>query len=507
MTEYFLLEMRAITKRFPGVVALEGVDFDLKPGEVHVLVGENGAGKSTLMKILSGAYQPDAGEVRLDGRVVRVGSPRAAIALGIGTIYQEFTLLPPFSVAENIFLGREPSGRRWLGVVDFDRMLREARAVLDLLGLPIDPAMPAGALSVAQQQLVEVAKAISTKARLLIFDEPTAALADREVRHLFGLIRRLRDQGVGVVYISHRLGEIPDIGDRVTVLRDGRRIGTWPARDLDMGGLVRAMAGREIREVQHRSRLRGAEVLGVRGLVRRGVLDDVDLTVHEGEVVGLAGLVGSGRTELARAIVGADPLDGGVVRIAGEEIRRPSCRLSVRRGLGLLPEDRKLHGLVLVAPVRENISLASLSRLHRWGWLRRGEERRLAATQVAHLRIRTPDVERRVRFLSGGNQQKVVLAKWLCSRARALIFDEPTRGIDVGAKAEIYDLIESLADGGAGILVISSDLPELLRLCDRILVMRRGRIVGEVGRDEATQEKILAYAFGAPAASAPAGTA
>jgi len=248
MTEYFLLEMRAITKRFPGVVALEGVDFDLKPGEVHVLVGENGAGKSTLMKILSGAYQPDAGEVRLDGRVVRVGSPRAAIALGIGTIYQEFTLLPPFSVAENIFLGREPSGRRWLGVVDFDRMLREARAVLDLLGLPIDPAMPAGALSVAQQQLVEVAKAISTKARLLIFDEPTAALADREVRHLFGLIRRLRDQGVGVVYISHRLGEIPDIGDRVTVLRDGRRIGTWPARDLDMGGLVRAMAGREIRE-------------------------------------------------------------------------------------------------------------------------------------------------------------------------------------------------------------------------------------------------------------------
>jgi len=502
MPDVPLLEMRAIAKRFPGVLALEGVDFDLRRGEVHVLVGENGAGKSTLMKILSGAYRPDGGTICIDGCPVQFAGPRDAIALGIGTIYQEFTLLPPFSVAENIFLGREPLAVPWLRVVDFARMRREAAQVLQRLGLPIDPGMPAWALSVAQQQLVEVAKAVSRNVRLLIFDEPTATLADREVRQLFELIRQLRGQGVGVIYISHRLGEIGEIGERVTVLRDGRRIGTWPAREIALHEVVRAMAGREVREVEHRARPLGPEVLTVRGLARRGILEAIDLSLRQGEIVGLAGLVGSGRTELARAVVGADPTDGGTVCIAGVEIPRSSCRAAVRHGLGLLPEDRKAQGLALVAPVKENISFPSLSRLHRLGWLRLGEERRLATQYVTQLRIRTPHLERSVRFLSGGTQQKVVLAKWLCSRARVLIFDEPTRGIDVGAKAEIYGLIEALADGGAGILVISSDLPELLRLCDRILVMRRGRIVGDLGRSEATQERVLAYAFGAEAVPA-----
>ncbi|MBL9211520.1 MAG: sugar ABC transporter ATP-binding protein [Opitutaceae bacterium] len=490
-----VLALRGIRKAYPGVVALDGVDLDLCAGEVHVLLGENGAGKSTLMKIISGAVARDAGEIRIDGAPVELADPRQAQALGIGIIYQEFNLVPQLSAAENIFLGREPL--RLPGVIDQRRLLRDAQRQLDELGVAIDARAIVSRLSVAEQQMVEVAKALSLHARVLIMDEPTSALTAQEITELFAAIRRLRERGVAIVYISHRMEELFAIGDRVTVLRDGRHVGTRRIQETDMAELVRLMVGRELKDQFPKQRAAvGDEVLRVERLRRDGVLHDISFALRRGEVVGLAGLMGSGRTELARALFGADAIDGGRVFVHGAERRIGSPRAAIDLGLGFLTEDRKQQGLVLVLSVRENICLPSVGRWSRAGLVQTGRETDATARRIAELRIKTPGPEQRVGHLSGGNQQKVVLGKWLCTDADILIFDEPTRGIDVGAKVEIYQLINQLAARGAAILMISSELPEILGLSDRILVMHAGRIAGEFSAAEATQEKLLAAALG-----------
>jgi ribose transport system ATP-binding protein len=492
-----VLTLSGIRKAYPGVVALDGVDLELRAGEVHVLLGENGAGKSTLMKIVSGAVARDAGEIEIDGVPVELKGPRHAQALGIGIIYQEFTLVLHLTAAENILLGREPM--QLPGVIDQRRLRREAQQQLDELGVAIDADAVVSRLSVAEQQMVEVAKALSLRARVLIMDEPTSALTTQEITELFAAIRRLRERGVAIVYISHRMEELFAIGDRVTVLRDGRHVGTRRIQDTSRAELVRLMVGRDLKEhFPRRQTEPGEEVLRVEGLQRDGVLHDICFSLRRGEVVGLAGLMGSGRTEVARAVFGADGRDGGKVFVRGVEERIGSPRRAIDLGLGFLTEDRKRQGLVLVLSVQENICLPSVGRWSRCGVVAARRENAAARDRIAELRIKTPSAQQRVVNLSGGNQQKVVLGKWLCTEADILIFDEPTRGIDVGAKAEIYQLINQLADRGAAILMISSELPEILGLSDRILVMHAGRIAGEFTAAEATQEKLLEAALGNP---------
>jgi ribose transport system ATP-binding protein len=487
--------MKGIRKAFPGVVALDGVDLDVRRGEVHVLLGENGAGKSTLMKILSGALRRDAGEIEIDGRPARIDSPREAQRLGIRTIYQELTLVPGLSAAENIFLGREP--RLGAGVIDTRRLHAETERVLARLGLRIDSRRPVRELGIAQQQMVEVAKALDEEARILIMDEPTSALTEAEIAELFATIERLTARGTAVVYISHRLEEVARVGHVVTVLRDGRRIATYRVGEVPISHLIRLMADRELADHFPKRRVpRGEELLRVAGLRRAGVLHDVSLAVHRGEVVGLFGLLGAGRTELARAIVGADARDGGSIAIRGEAARIGHPSHAIRLGVGFLPEDRKTQGLVQGLAVRDNITLPSIGRLSRAGVIRTGEEDRVARRLVRDLRIKTPHLLQPVQQLSGGNQQKVVLARWLAASADILIMDEPTRGIDVGAKVEIYELMNQLTARGAGILMISSELPEVLGMSDRILVMRLGRIVAEFDAAAATEARVLGAALG-----------
>jgi len=496
-----LLEMRHIRKQYPGVVALDGVNLAVHAGQVHALVGENGAGKSTLMKILAGAEQPDAGEVLLDGAPVRVTSPIQAMALGISIIYQEFNLVPTMSVEENIFLGREPV--RGFGLVDRREMRRRATELLTSLDAQVDPAALVGTLSVAQQQMVEIAKAVSVEARVIAMDEPTATLTDHEIERLFALIRSLREQQVGIIYISHRLDEIDAIADQVTVLRDGRWVSSDAKAGLDRAEIIRRMVGREVTGQYPRRQCQpGAVVLEVEHLQRRGVLKDISFTVRAGEIVGLAGLVGAGRTEVARAIFGADPLDSGTVSIDGRPVRLRHPRDAVRAGIGLVTEDRKGQGLVLNMVVRENTTLANLRAVSRGGWIQRARENAFVQDYVGSLDIRTPSIEQAVRNLSGGNQQKVVLAKWLFTSARVLILDEPTRGIDVGAKAEIYELANRLAEQGVAVLLISSELEEVLGLSDRVLVMHEGHLAGELSAGEATPERVMRLATGEQVAAA-----
>ncbi|GAA1643534.1 sugar ABC transporter ATP-binding protein [Georgenia ruanii] len=486
-----LLRVEGLGKRFPGVVALDGISFDLHAGEVHVLLGENGAGKSTLIKCLAGVYQPDAGEIVVDGTRVHLPTTAAAEALGIATIYQEFNLVPQLSVAENVMLGRQP---RRLGVVDTRRMNALAREALGRVGLTLDPRTPVGRLGVARQQLVEIAKALSLDARVLILDEPTAALTDVEVDRLLRLMAELRERGVGQIFISHHLEEIRRIGDRVTVLRDGRSVGTVPAT-TSTDELVRMMVGRSIAQQYPRERTPVAEeLLAVERLTRPGVFEDVSLAVHAGEVVGLAGLVGAGRTEVLRAVFGADPYAAGSVRVRGAELPRHDVRASIAAGLGLVPEDRKTQGLVLGATVGENLALVQLRRATRGGVVDLGRLRDVATRAVRDLGIRTPSIAAPVRNLSGGNQQKVVMGKWLAADPAVLLLDEPTRGVDVGAKVEIYQLINKLTAAGRGVLMVSSELPEVLGICDRILVMAQGRLVGELAHAEATQDAVMALA-------------
>ncbi len=493
-----VLALRGICKAFPGVVALDGVDLTLHAGEVHVLLGENGAGKSTLMKIVSGAVARDAGEILLDGGPVAIRGPRHAQELGLGIIYQEFNLIPHLTAAENIFLAREP--RLAPGVIDQRALTRDAQTLLDELGVAIDARAVVSRLSVAQQQMVEVAKALSLRARVLMMDEPTSALTSQEIRELFATIARLKARGVALVYISHRMEELFAIGDRVTVLRDGRHVGTRLIRETSMPELVRLMVGRDLKDqFPKQVALVGDEALRVEGLCRAGVLHDIHFTLRRGEVVGVAGLMGSGRTELARAIFGADRLDSGRIFVRGQERRLTSPRAAIDLGLGFLTEDRKHQGLVLGLSVQENTCLPSVGIFSRLGVMQPARESAATAQRIAELRIKTPGPHQRVGHLSGGNQQKVVLGKWLTTDADILIFDEPTRGIDVGAKVEIYQLINQLAARGAAILMISSELPEILGMSDRILVMHAGRLVGEFTAAEATQEKILAAALGGTA--------
>ena len=489
--------MRGIAKRYPGVIALDNVDLAVRRGEVHVLLGENGAGKSTLMKILAGAVRRDAGTIELDGTVLPVElTPRTAQQAGISIIYQEFNLIPHLTVAENVYLGREPRGRV-PGTIDTGRMEADSRRLLDQLAVAIDPTAVVEDLGVAEQQMVEVAKALSVEAKVLVMDEPTSALSDQEIERLFKVIRSLRASGVAIVYISHRMEELFLIGDRVTVLRDGRSVGTLDIASVTMNELVARMVGRDLTEHFPKQRVAPGEVvLRVEGVTREGVLHDISFELRRGEVLGLAGLMGAGRTELARVLFGADRMDAGRVWLRGQRVHIRSPRQAVQHGLGFLTEDRKRQGLVLCLDVIDNTCLASLERFSVAGVMQTRRERSTTEQFARDLRIKTPHLEQSVMHLSGGNQQKVVLAKWLACDADVLIFDEPTRGIDVGSKVEIYQLINRLIANGKAVLMISSELPEILGMSDRILVLNRGRVAGHFTAAEATPEKLLHCALG-----------
>ncbi|MER7151038.1 sugar ABC transporter ATP-binding protein [Streptomyces lydicus] len=580
-----LLRVEGVTKSFPGVRALDGVDLSLRTGEVHVLLGENGAGKSTLIKMLSGAHRPDGGRILVDGRPgpkpggqpapktggqpdpkantlpapktsdhpikpntrpgiqdgaheregrgeskdrgagggagggeraalreVQIRSAQDAERLGIATIYQEFNLVPGLTVAENIFLGRQP--RTVLGLVDKKTMYARAAELLARVRLDVSPRTPVGELGIARLQMVEIAKALSLEARVLIMDEPTAVLTSEEVETLFTIVRELRDAGVGIIFITHHLEEIGALGDRVTVLRDGRSVAEVPA-STDEDELIRLMVGRDITEQYPRRRPEepdesdepGAPLLRVRGLTRNGavagvpVFADIDFEVRAGEVVGLAGLVGAGRTEVARAVFGVDRYDVGTVEIDGAQLARGDVRAAMRAGLGLVPEDRKGQGLVLDASLQDNLTLARLDRDTRGGLVDRSAQRRSAAAVAEQLKVRMSGLAQPARTLSGGNQQKLVIGKWLLADTRLLILDEPTRGIDVGAKVEIYQLINELTASGRAVLMISSDLPEVLGMSDRVLVMSQGRLAGELSGDEATQDAVMELALQPPGGS------
>ncbi|MFF2275147.1 sugar ABC transporter ATP-binding protein [Agromyces sp. NPDC058126] len=490
-----LLQVEGVSKGFPGVQALDDVQLELRHGEVLALVGENGAGKSTLMKLLAGIYTPDAGTFRLNGRELSIEGPRHAQELGISIIHQEFNLMPDLTVAQNIFIGRE---HRQAGLFLDDRALnRRAQELFDRLGLALDPAERVEQLTVARQQMVEIAKALSFDAKVLIMDEPTAALNDAEVDVLFELIERFRTPETGVIYISHRMEELARISDRISVLRDGRYVGTRVTAETAPSEIISLMVGREISGEQRPAPRTpaGEPVLSVRGLTTRHLLRDVSFDVHPGEILGFAGLMGAGRTEVARAIVGADRRESGEVLVRGRAVSISSPAEAAALGIGYLSEDRKQLGVLLERSVRENIVLSSLrDYASRAGFVRDGRIEATGREYVEKLRIKTPSTAQLVRNLSGGNQQKVVIAKWLVKDCDVLIFDEPTRGIDVGAKEEIYALLRRLADEGKAIVMISSELPEVLRLSDRIAVMAEGRLTAVLDNAEATQENLMDYA-------------
>ncbi len=496
-----LLELRGVTKTYGGVQALADVGFAIQPATVHALVGENGAGKSTLVKIVTGVIHPDDGELLIDGAPTRVGDPQAAHRLGIVAMYQEPTVFPDLTVAENVFAGRHP--RSGVRTVDWRALRIEASRILDELGVDFGPDTPVRGLGVADRQLLEIAKALSSSARLLIMDEPTAALSPNEVENLFATVRRLRERGVAIVFISHRLEEVTLIADTVTILRDGRHVATQPAAELSHGAIVRLMVGRSLDALFPKEEAEiGDVVFRAGGLSRGGVFSKVSFELRRGEIVGLAGFVGSGRTEVARSIFGIDPLDTGRLWIEGEEFRPRSPRAALRRGLAYLPEDRLHQGLVQPMSVGKNVSMAVLPELTPGGFLRPRRERALARRFMNQLRIKATSPAQIVRSLSGGNQQKVVLSKWLAADPKILILDEPTHGVDVGTKADVHRTISHLAAQGLTILLISSELLEVLGMSDRILVMREGRLVAEIGRAEATQERVIAAAAGVAEAAA-----
>jgi ribose transport system ATP-binding protein len=498
-----LVEMEGIAKSFPGVQALEDARFELRPGEVHALVGENGAGKSTLMKLLAGIYQPDAGHIRFRGEDVTIPNPRAAQELGISIIHQELNLMPHLTVAQNIFIGREPRARLPF-VLDDGALNTRARALFESLHLRMDPRRRVGDLAVAEQQMVEIAKALSFNAAVLIMDEPTAALTDTEIAELFRIIRQLREDGVGVVHISHRLEELKQVSDRVTVMRDGRYVATVPTAEARLDQIISMMVGRTIFEeaTEVPDSAQSEVVLEVLHLNRGRMVRDVSFDLRRGEILGFAGLIGAGRTEVARAIFGADRAESGEIRIHGTAVRIASPADAVRHGIGYLSEDRKRFGLALGMDVESNVVLASLQRFVGWlGRINRGLTRAASQRQVTNLAIKTPSIRQQVRNLSGGTQQKVVVGKWLTADTEILIFDEPTRGIDVGAKSEIYHVLNELAGEGKAIIMISSELPEILRMSHRVIVMCEGRITGVLPASQATQEAIMGYATQRPAAA------
>ena len=488
-----VLEMRGIDKAFPGAHALRRVNLTVREGEILGLVGENGAGKSTLIKILAGAYERDAGDIRIGDESVETASPHDMIRRGVAVIYQEPSLAPHLSVAENLFMGRLPT--RGPGIVDWPRLAQDTAVVAQRLGLDLKPWTRVSRLSVAGRQMVEIAKALSRDARIIVLDEPSAVLADAELRGLFEVMRRLAEKGVAFIYISHRLNEVFQVTHRVTVMKDGQIVATRPTSELGPEELVRLMVGRDLAASDEgRTIAEGPVALSVRALNRAGVLQDVDLSVRAGEIVGIAGLAGSGRTELLRAIHGADPIDNGTIEVFGLPVRIGSPRKAIALGIGLLTEDRKGDGLLLQQSVGFNITISRLGEVAPGGVVRRGLERRTVRAYIDRLSIRTPGVGARVRNLSGGNQQKVIFAKWLHAQCRILLVDEPTRGVDVGAKREIHQLLRELADRGVAIVMVSSELPEILAVSDRVLVMREGRITAELARAEATEERIMVHA-------------
>ncbi|MGS3778666.1 sugar ABC transporter ATP-binding protein [Escherichia coli] len=495
MSETFL-QMKHITKRFPGVLALNDVQFSLRRGEVHALLGENGAGKSTLMKILSGVYQPDEGEIIFEDKPVSFSDPLSAQNVGITIIHQEFNLFPELTVEENIFIGREFCKKnRWR--LDEKQQRQATIEILQKLNLAIKPDTLVADLTVAQQQMVEIAKAISVNARILIMDEPTAALTETEIESLFRVTRLLKEQGTGIVYISHRLEELALIADRATVMRDGQYISTVDYECVKISDLIAMMVGRDLGNIYPRREAlqQRIPVLEVNGLTRKGVLNDINFTLYRGEILGFAGLMGAGRTELARAIFGADSIDSGTLKLNGKETVIKDISDAIQQGISYLTEDRKKEGLALNLSVERNIMLGNHPEYSdRFGNVDSRRCQQTSEEQVKALRIKTPNLEQAALNLSGGNQQKIIIARWVCKDTDILIFDEPTRGIDVGAKLEIYELMNRLVAKGKSIIMISSELPEVLGMCDRILVMRSGRITGELSAKEATQEKIMQYA-------------
>ena len=487
------LEMRGITKQFPGVLALDKVSLSIYPGNVLALVGENGAGKSTLMKVLSGVHKMDAGEILLNGKPVTIGNPLASRQMGISIIYQELSVLNNMDIAENIFVGRE---RKKNGMVDKKAQHEEARRLLARVGLSIDTHTRVGKLSTAQKQMVEVAKALSFDAKLIIMDEPTSSLTEKETAMLLDIIHKLRDEGVAIVFISHRMNEIFEIADEIAVMRDGQMVKQLSAEGTQEKDVIAAMVGRDVQDLFVKAEAPIGDVaLEVVGLSTKSLLKDISFKVHAGEIVGFAGLVGAGRSEVMRAVFGIDPRETGEIRVHGKPVRIESTVDALRAGLGFVPEDRKEQGLILKMSVRHNTSIAALSSVAKGWFIDRGAENALSDEYVAKLRVKTPSNEQKVMNLSGGNQQKVVIAKWMATHPAVLILDEPTRGIDVGAKKEIHALMSELARQGVAIIMISSELPEILGMSDRIYVMHDGRIRGELARENASQEAIMKLAI------------
>jgi len=497
MGDLDLLQMRGISKSYDGTRALSEVDFPAAIGEVHAIVGENGAGKTTLIKILAGAVHADEGKILLGGKPVEVRTPLDARRLGIRAVHQEFSLVPHLTVTENILMGQMPTGRlNWW--VDWRQAHRRAEEIFQEIGFAgIDVRTPVSRLSISHQQMVEIAKAVAERPRILILDEPSAVLAQEELRRLFALIQTLKAESAVILYISHRLDEVFEVADRITVLRDGELVGTVHAQETDEGQLIKMMVGRTLGEIYPLRRTQpGEEILRVEGLSREDSFAEISFTLARGEILGLFGLVGSGRTQLARCIFGAEAATSGEILLDGEVLRLKSPHEAVKVGIALLTEDRKRDGLVMSCSMRDNVSLATLEQVSRWGFLNQRRQDAQVRSKVEELAIRPPEIRRLVRQLSGGNQQKVALAKWLLSQAKVLILDEPTRGVDVATKVDIYHIVGDLAERGVGILFISSELPEILGMSDRALVMREGRVVGEFTRAQASEESLLASAAG-----------
>ncbi|MEH7304221.1 sugar ABC transporter ATP-binding protein [Neobacillus drentensis] len=491
-----LLRMEGIYKGFPGVQALSNVRLELEAGEVLALIGENGAGKSTLMKILTGIYQKDEGKIVYQGREVDISNTKTAQDLGISIIHQELNLMPDLTVAQNIFIGREP--RKVFNLIINDNELnKKAQQLFDQLNLNLDPRAFVSELTVAKQQMVEIAKALSFQSKVLIMDEPTAALTDSEIETLFKIINQLRKNGVGIIYISHRMEELKRISDRITVMRDGSYVDTVTTKDVSIDKIISMMVGREIDQNSKPivDKVSSTKVLEVKNMNRGSILKDVSFHLNKGEILGFAGLMGAGRTEVARTLFGADRIDSGEIYLHGEKVRIRSPHDAVRRGIGYLSEDRKRFGLMVDMDVKTNIAIASLNEFRQpFGWTKDSEIATVSEEMVKMLRVKTPSINQQVKFLSGGNQQKVVISKWLIRDCDILIFDEPTRGIDVGAKGEIYNLLNELAAQGKSIIMISSELPEILRMSHRIIVMCEGRITGDINFENASQEAIMKYA-------------
>ncbi len=492
-----LLELHGIDKSFPGVEALKDVSLDVARGETHILLGENGAGKSTLIKILSGVYQPDKGTIRFKGQPVTFNQPGDAQKAGISTIYQERNLVQHLSIAENIYLGSEPHKFWGLPIIDRERMTEGAQTLLDRLNLPLDPTICVKELNPVEQQMVEVARALHLDADLIIMDEPTAALSAREISDLFSVIHALHAQGVAVIYVSHRLEEVLQIGNRATILRDGSKIATVTLAETSLDELIRLIVGRFLPVKFPKTPLTvGAELLRVEGLRRAGAIKDVSFTLHEGEIIGIAGLVGAGGTSLTRAIFGADPLDAGTIYLDGQPIQINSPQDAIGHGIGLLTDDRLEQGLVLSMRAQDNMTLAALENAWPGPFIDHRLESDLSNHYAERLHIRVENLHQSAMFLSGGTQQKIILSKWLAAQARVLIFDEPTRGVDVGARVEIYSLINDLACRGSGVIIASLDLTEILGMCDRILVLRQGQVVADLPRVSASKQIIMKYAGG-----------